>query len=196
MIDIVVPKGNEKAFIAKAKELGYSGIVFVKGKPIKADISIFNEGKDIIIHKHNEEDRKLVERKRVDLIYGLELEKRRDYMHSRASGLEQVMCKLFHLKDVLVGFSFKDLLKARPVERSLIMGRMMQNIRWCRKFKIKTAIFSFASRPEEMRKPEDLIALFEMLGMHPKEAKDSFNSILKKIKGKKEHVAKGIRKIK
>ena len=44
------------------------------------------------------------------------------------------------------------------------MGRMMQNIRFCRKFKVKTFLSSFASEKEEMRSPFDLAKLAKALG--------------------------------
>ncbi|HLC80647.1 MAG TPA: hypothetical protein VJG31_02650, partial [Candidatus Nanoarchaeia archaeon] len=49
-------------------------------------------------------------------------------------------------------------------KRGLVMGRMMQNIRFCRKFKVKTFLSSFASEKEEMRSPFDLAKLAKALG--------------------------------
>jgi len=190
MMDIVAGTGKE--LVERAVELGFKGLVMPK--EIKADLKIYT-AKDIVMHRHDDNDRKLVEKGKVDLIYGLELESRKDYMHSKASGLDHVLCKLLHLKKVIVGFNFNDLLKAKGEKRALLLGRMSQNIRWCRKYKIKTAIFSFASKASELRNPGDLQALFKLLGMHAKEASDSFLSVEKKILEKRKTVAKGIKRL-
>jgi RNase P/RNase MRP subunit p30 len=58
---------------------------------------------------------------------------------------------------------------------------MMQNIDFCRKYKIKTAIASFARNPYEMRGPRDLMSFGIVLGMHPKEANDSLDSVYQRI---------------
>ena len=46
----------------------------------------------------------------------------------------------------------------------------MQNIRFCRKFKVPMIVASFAKTPFEMRAPFELKAFFEVLGMTSKES--------------------------
>ena len=55
----------------------------------------------------------------------------------------------------------------------------MQNVRFCRKYKVNTVIASFASKPEEMRSAHDLISFGISIGMHPKQAKESLKYLEK-----------------
>jgi RNase P/RNase MRP subunit p30 len=52
---------------------------------------------------------------------------------------------------------------------------MMQNISLCQKYKVRTAIGSFAEYPFHLRAPHDIISLFIMLGMDTKKIKESLN---------------------
>ena len=51
----------------------------------------------------------------------------------------------------------------------------MQNIRLCRKYKVKMVLASFATDKFEMRDARDLISFGVCLGMNPGEAKKALN---------------------
>ncbi len=55
------------------------------------------------------------------------------------------------------------------------MGRMIQNIALCQKYKVKTVISSFSEKPFEMRAPHDVMSMFAMLGMNGKNVKEALN---------------------
>ena len=67
-----------------------------------------------------------------------------------------------------------------------------------RKYKVKCAIASFAREKYDLRNSSDIISLGKVMGMTPKEAKDSLNYIYKLYKEKtdKTIISKGIRLIK
>ena len=111
--------------------------------------------------------------KKTDFIYNLEDSKKEDKMNRRSSGLNQVYCKLAHDKGIAVAFNFNLVLHAE--NRDVILGRMMQNVRFCRKYKVKMIIASFAINTYEQRAPNDLIAFGRCIGMTEKEAKDALN---------------------
>ena len=117
-------------------------------------------------------DRNIFERKKSVVVYNLE-EQKRDFIHFRNSGLNQVLCKLAKKNNIAVAFNFNLVLNNDEMSRSQILGRMMQNVRFCRKYKVNTVIASFASKPEEMRSAHDLISFGISIGMHPKQAKES-----------------------
>ena len=192
MIDFVYPKNNEKEFISLAEKLNFSKLCFVypfsKLKTIKKIKGIYygclcnynelNKAKkiaDITLIKTTE-PRKFFENKSTDLIYGLELLKEKDFIHFRRSNLNQVLCKLAVTNKILIAFSFSDILKGNYIT----LGRIKQNIRLCKKYKIKTVIASFAEKPYEMRYWHDLASLFKCLGM--KQPKQSFLDGIEKIK--------------
>ena len=102
-------------------------------------------------------------------------DKRDDFLHHRASGLNQVLCKLMHDKGSFMAFNFNNILNSEDIFCSKILGRIQQNISLCRKFKVPMIVFSFAKHPFEMRSPQDLRSFFLDLGMHPKEFSDGFS---------------------
>jgi RNase P/RNase MRP subunit p30 len=193
--DIVFPRGNEEEFIEIAEKLGYSAIIFAYGKTDKLPESMPNsklkiftaivcEEKeiqkaknkaDIVLVKSTGNDRWVLEKSKADVLFGLEEVHRKDFMHHRASGLNQVLCRIAAKKGKKIGLSFSSVLNSGSMLRAQIMGKMMQNIRFCRKFKVGMVIASFAKKPYEMRSPGELMAFGISLGMHPKEAKDSMS---------------------
>ncbi len=195
MIDIVIPNNNEQEFIAIAERLGYKGLLFLypfndflekqknnfKSK-IKIKLGILaddrsinkikNKVKDVFVAvKSSENDREIIESGKADIVFSFGEDTRRDFIHQRASGLNHVLCKFAKENKVAIGFSFNSILRAR--NRSQLMGRISQNIKLCRKYKVKTTTASFSENPFEMRVPKDLMSLFVVLGMGQKEVKDS-----------------------
>jgi len=208
--DLVLAKDNEKEFIDLAEKLKTNGLCFIysfktredflkKNEQIKklqqkTKIRLFSgliaDSKNIIkakkltnlvIYKSTGNDRQVIEKSKQSIVFGLEIIAARDSMHSRNSGLNQVLCKLVNKNNIIIGFSFSSLLNTDGKLRSQILGRMMQNIRLCRKYKVKTAIASFAEKPYDMRPCPDLKSVLISLGMHPAEAHDSLENMYKRL---------------
>ena len=113
--------------------------------------------------KSSSRDREIIEKLRPNIIFSLEENVRSDFIHQRASGLNHILCKLAEENNVIIGFSLRSILNTE--NKHEIFGRIMQNIKICRKFKVKTTIASFAHSPFEMRPMHDLISLFGILGL-------------------------------
>jgi RNase P/RNase MRP subunit p30 len=192
MMDIVFPEKNEQEFFEMAKKLGYSGLVLVYTSPAAAKsapkapagfnvrTAVLAEPKKafqlrsqgiLTFVQCSDQDRAILERGSADVLFGAESTQPKDYMHQRGSGLNHVMCALAKKNRVAIGFSFAKILESSGSQRAQILGRMMQNIMLCRKYKVKTVIGSFAKDPWKMRSPHDLASFFTVLGMHPAEAK-------------------------
>lgn len=120
-----------------------------------------------------EKNRKAVENKQVDMLVAPERAGKKDRFTQRDSGLNHVLCALAKENDVAIGFSFSDLLNSNY--RSIVLGRMMQNVRLCRKYKVRMVVASFAKDPWEMRSAYDLLAFAQVVGMTPKEVKQALN---------------------
>ncbi len=116
--------------------------------------------------------RKAAENKSVDILI-ISTTEARDKVHSRDSGLNQVICKLMANNKIAIAFSFADLLNSK--ERHKLIGRWMQNIRLCRKFKVRMVLASFAANKWEMRAAKDLFSLALTLGMTGKEAQEALD---------------------
>lgn len=183
MIDVVFPNKNEQEFIEIAKKLGITGLIFAyKDKKDfyqeKTTIPITNallvEPKNL--HKFRgipticTASREAIERG-ANVVYDFELQEQKEHTHYRRSGLNQVLCKLATDKKVHIGISFANLLNNTGQKRAMILGRIMQNITFCQKYKTKIKIASFATSPYEMRAPQDLRALFQQLGLNNPEFK-------------------------
>jgi RNase P/RNase MRP subunit p30 len=193
--DIVLPKNNEMEFIEIAAKLGIQKLCFLysfdgyneekiaKGlesakhhKKLYVETgflaSHYHFGKTkhpgIIAAKSSEKDRMAMESGKIKVIYGFEELHRKDFLHQRASGLNHILCGLAKKNKVSIGFSYGMLLNKSPQMTSLLMGRMMQNIRLCRKFKVSTIMGSFARNPYELRQSHDIASLFRMMGMDSK----------------------------
>lgn len=195
MMDVVFPRNNEKEFIEMAKTLGFDELVFVYQS--KADfyrgesaVKVHNAllcgekkvQKDFFCFVKNPEDARFVfEKSRPFCVFELEIQVK-DFMHHRGSGFNHVMARFAAEKGVHVGFSFRSILNSSPVQRAQVIGRLKQNIRLARKYKVNTIVASFAESPFEMRSPHDLMNLFTVFGMHPKEAKDSLSRAFRKEK--------------
>ena len=196
--DIVMPRNNEAEFIEIASKLGIKKLYFLydfeeytqKQKPKTFDFDIevgfivnqknINKALKIsklLAVKSSDKDRFFIENKKIKLIYGFEEIYKKDYLHQRASGLNHVMCEIARKNNVLIGFAYGTLFDKNEYERSILLGRMMQNIKLCQKYKVKTILGSFSGNPFEMRSHYDLMSLFTLLGMDGKDVKESLMGI-------------------
>lgn len=139
----------------------------IKTDNVKDLIKQINKAKGLIIVEgcNDKINRAALENKKVDVLLGLEKGRKRDFTHYRNSGLNQVLCKLAKKNNIAIGFDFNDVLNSK--ERAKVMGRMMQNVRLCRKYKVKMLIFDFTGE----RSKQELRSFGLVLGMSPLEAK-------------------------
>ena len=142
------------------KKLGFSSVINCK------ELNIVFGGDEKV-------NRKAVENRNVDILVNVEKSGNKDSLHFRNSGLNQVLCKLAYDNKVAIGFSFNEILRSR--DRGVLIGRVMQNIRLCRKYKVKMVFATFAKNKYEMRDARDLISFCRVLRMTGKEAKEALN---------------------
>ena len=147
----------------------------------------FIRDKIIIIEGGDDkQNRKAVSSKNVDILLNPQLGNRKDTPHQRNSGLNQVLCKLAKQNNVAIGFSIKPIQKAK--KRRIVLGRIMQNIQLCRKYKIPIIVGIY----EEEKNQKDTLALFKVLGMRGKELQVSKDFIEKRLDWKRRYVRKGV----
>ena len=118
------------------------------------------------------DDRLYIERARPDGIFGFCFSSHRDFMHQRNSGLNNVLCSLMHQKDVAYVIDYRSVLGSPAA-----LGRLLQNISLCKKYKVSLVAGSFARHPLEMRGAADILALFSLLGLNGRQAKDALSSV-------------------
>ena len=177
--EIVLPKNNEKEFIEIAKKLGTKKLTFlyspqeynskkfqdddieIKTGTIANQDNINQASKltDWVVAKSSDQDRQLLEGSKIKMIYGFEQSPLKDRMHQTISGLNHILCEIAKKNIISIGFSYSFL------ENPTIIGRMMQNIELCRKYKVKMIFASFAKDPMHLRQAHDVNSLFRLLGV-------------------------------
>ncbi len=166
-MDIIDPKGDAVPFVKMSKALG---------------VDVFRLGdKGLVLGKGKDKARLYLESRQYDGVYALEMHTEREFMHHRNSGLNQVLCKIAHDKSKVVVFDVGALLIASGRLRALILGRMQQNVRLCRKYSVTMALATFAKTPYQMRREEEMIAIGQLLGMTRVEAKEATQEIGKRL---------------
>jgi len=105
-----------------------------------------------------------LEQGKINFLVNLELESSQDKHHHRQSGLNQVYAVLAKKQKTVYCINLHLLLTSKEPEK--ILGRMMQNVRICRKYGVEIHIFSFARNPYQMRDHKDLQAMGRVLGIY------------------------------
>lgn len=149
-------------------------------------------GLKIVLAENDGIIRAALENKKTDILLIGERIEEKDFMHNRNSGLNKVLCDLAKKNNIIIAFSFSQMLNSR--DKPKLLGRVMQNIMLCRKFKTKTLVATFAKNKWEMRTKHDLASLMKCLGMTPGQAKSSLEELNNILSYKKQNwVSEGIR---
>ena len=117
-------------------------------------------------------NRACLENKKIKALVSPEYERGYDWINYRNSGLNQVLCKIARDNKKTIVINFNDILFKEGRERAILLGRIMQNIKLCRKYKVKLRIASFASHQKEMRAVLDIKSLCAVIGMNTAQVKE------------------------
>ncbi len=124
------------------------------------------EGTLVFVRARDEKfNRFVLEKTKANALVNPEYVYVKDHLHFRRSGLDQVVCKLAALNGKAILTSLHDLVFSGTEERALLMGRIMQNIAFCRKYKVNYGAVSFADKINGMRGASDVRALLFSFGM-------------------------------
>ncbi len=178
--DFVFPKDNEEKFIEIALKLGYSSLHFIyepknfkkyNSKKIKIYSGIISKNKiknidpDFIVTKADDSIRPVLERGQVDIAFDFEQSTKKDFIHHRNSGLNQILCKIIKDNNITLAFSFSSILNSKNPQ---LLGRITQNLQLAKKYSMKIILASFTNNPYRMSSPKDLASLLKILGNVPK----------------------------
>ena len=190
MPDIAFPNKNEEKFINLAERLNTKEIYFIynyqkdisqqknklkelqKTTKIKLKFGLLAKQQEIIrakkissfvIIESSGKDQHTLEKLSPNLIFNFEKSEKKDKPHYRLSGLNQVLCKLAAKNKITIGFSFSELLNSSPQKRQVILGRMIQNLKFCKKYNSSILLASFAKKPFELRSLKNLKSLERLL---------------------------------
>ena len=170
----------------QSKNLGFKPIVLDKRLIIRTDkrdelmrkVSSYSAKKlpVIVLGSTDEINRMALEDKRTDMLLSPEEIRRKDFSKWRNSGLSHVLCKFASQNDIKIGISFSSLLSLSPEEKASKLGKIMQNIRLCRKYDTKLVLASFAESSEGLASPYELKSFGLTLGMTPEQANQSLEN--------------------
>ena len=120
--------------------------------------------------------KKILFSKRAAVVFNSEYLFEEDDLHFRRGGLDEQLLSKAREKKIGIGFSFSDFINIRDSRiRAKVLGRMQQNVRLCRKYKLKMAAASLAMNRWEMRHANDLFAFARAIGMTGREAKEALD---------------------
>ena len=157
-----------------SKELGWDRTLFLgkdfiflrsdKKKELLKEINSSKKKKLIVVYQPPTEEllRFALEKSAVDMVIGMEKLNLKDSVHFVRGGLDQITCKIAKSKGKQIGFSFNDILCSQ--NRGKLLGRMMFNIKLCKKYKVDVVFSNFGTGKEGLRSVTDLKSLFYVLG--------------------------------
>ncbi len=150
-------------------------VEILKATSVKILQQKINKQKGLIIVEGglDEINRFCVESKKVDILLSPEHGALKDHMKSRHSGLNQVLCALAVKNNVAIGINFHDLLVSE--HKALLLARIMQNVKLCKKYNVSMVLCSFATDLLELRSKDMLLSFGKVLGMSGTQAYDSLN---------------------
>lgn len=200
-----------------AKELGYAGICFAEYfqnenqiKKLKEEIAKAGEKVGIEIYlgfeaRNPKELSNLVKRRRmfdILLVHGGDLRTNRlacetpqvDILthpenNRNDSGLNQVLVKFAAQNKVAIEINFREILLASRKTRSMIMKNIANNVMLAKKFHAPIILCSGGISHFELKSPEVMISMANLLGLELNEAKECITkvpeNIVKKAKERK-----------
>ncbi len=175
-IDIIFPKNNEEEFINVARALGTKELIFVytqkeykeyTSQEIKIKTAVvatpeealYNQKKYplLVIKAHQETDIWVIEHINNVILYGFEMQDRKDFMHHRNSGMNHIVAKKIKEKNIIYGFPLAAFIHSN--EQATLLGRLRQNVALLEKYKAEIIFGAFSSNPMDMRNWKDVWCL-------------------------------------
>lgn len=182
--DLTFPGNNEEEFLRIAEKLGIKLIFCYPFRDFKPNSGI---GTAVLAEPHeidkikgnptilcNSGKREIFEYNLPLHIFGLENFARYDSMHSRHSGMNHTLAELAHKNLHTICFSVCAL-ATQNSGFSVLLGRMMQNIKLCRKYKVKMKLATFAESPYQLRAAKEIESFGYFLGMGSAEVKNALD---------------------
>jgi len=138
------------------------------------------KGLSVLKNPDSQVFRKAVDKALVDAILPDRLHGH-DYLHHHRTILSNVTLKIMNKFNISLMFTFKELREAIGLDRAKVWGRMKYELWLCNKKKVPVIICSGAESPKDLVPARSLLALGELLGLRPEQAKKALNYVHEKI---------------
>lgn len=115
---------------------------------------IQKEEKPIVVKAQNDEfNRKILEYGRFDILLSVEKSNEKDKIKQLGSGLNEVLAKIAAKNKISIGIDLEEICYLEKKEKAVLLARIKQNIKICRKAKCKIVFLNY----------KDKINAFELL---------------------------------
>ncbi len=186
-VDIVLPNGNEEAFVKRAVSLNFDGLCFLyspkdflTSRPLlenlssKYNLKLYSGllvDKDFLSFKRKFKpdlicsyslDRAKIHRG-LDVMFRAE-DSSKDFLRFRNSGLDLVKSSIMRRFDVLYGFDISFVVDSIANEDYAVLSRIVQNFKILRKSKLDMVFASFSSDPCKLFNVDDVRAFMISFG--------------------------------
>ena len=118
-------------------------------------------------------NRRVVETLKIDYLVSPELGTERDSLKQRDSGINHVVAKLAAAKGVVVVVDFGDVAGLSGKEKALRLGKIIQNVKVCRRAGCGLKIGSFGLKKGEVIGEKERVAFGLGLGMSSVQTRDA-----------------------
>ena len=122
----------------------------------------------IVVAKDNEFNRKILEYGKFDILASAEAGNKKDGLKQLDSGFNHVLGAIATKNKVALGIDIAEISKLGKKDKALRLGRIMQNVRLCRKTKTKIKVLNFKDE-------KDVLSLLISLGASSQQAKEALD---------------------
>lgn len=135
---------------------------------LRKQIQEFKKNNQPVIVRAQDDDfnRKLFENPDIDIVVGLEMHLRKDYMKQKDSGLNEILANLAKKNNIKIGIDIDSIKSLSHLNKAILLARIKQNIDLCKRTKTQIIIIS------ELKK-QDILGLMLSLGANTYQAKES-----------------------
>ncbi len=102
----------------------------------------------IVIAQNDEFNRKILEYGHFDIILGIEKGERKRTLRNIDSGFNEVLAHIAAKNKIALGIDIEELNKLTKKEQALRLERLIQNIKLCRKAKVKIKLMNIKDKKE------------------------------------------------
>ncbi|MEM4152575.1 MAG: hypothetical protein QXK80_00420 [Candidatus Pacearchaeota archaeon] len=110
----------------------------------------------LVLGTNDKINRAALSHKKVIALVSPEYERKKDYVDYRNSGLNQVLCKIAQNGDKFIIERLSDFFGKNKKEKALLLGRIMQNFKLCKKYKVKFILSIFAKEENKLKSCNEL----------------------------------------
>jgi len=144
--------------IKKEEKKNYD-VVLIKNENVKMLRRMIEKAANyfdvFVLGVNDQVNRIALEHRKVKALVSPEYGRKHDYIDYRNSGLNHVLCKIANNNNKTIIENFSDFLEKDNKEKATLLGRILQNARLCRKYKVNFTVGLFVSDETSLR-PHDL----------------------------------------